>query len=297
MRKGLLAMLAILTLVIACQDDNDFEFDGDIYNNAESTALLWVPAGWFVMGSDFSSDFFDGVPDEPFADEQPEHRTYVSAFWLEKHEVTNAQYRACVKAEACRDPASASSIDNEHYYTDRNLDSYPVVNITWGMAVDYCAWRDRRLPTEGEWEKAGRGDADERAYPWGWQEPTCGLANISIPRADSFSGDAQYVETCRYTPMRVGTFALSASPWGATEMAGNVAEWTADHYAADYYDAEKWPHNDIDPLGPPEGEQRVIRGGSFASTAYFARVSFRDHAPPETYHVALGFRCAKDASE
>ncbi|MDP8225423.1 MAG: SUMF1/EgtB/PvdO family nonheme iron enzyme [Candidatus Lernaella stagnicola] len=294
MRYFWLVPIFVLLAFVACEYNNDFELDSDLYGDAAASPTVFVAAGYFTMGSDFSPGFFDGVPDEPFTDEQPEHRTYVSAYRVEIHEVTNAQYRACVGAGRCEDPRSAGSIDRADYYSNRAFDDYPVTNVTWQMADDYCRWRERRLPSEAEWEKAARGTADERTFPWGWQEPTCGLSNLSIPRADSLSADAEYEETCHARPVEVGTYAAAASPFGLTEMAGNVSEWTADYYDADYYDAGLWPHNGVDPQGPPDGERRVIRGGNFASTAYFARVSFRENAPPETYTAALGFRCAQD---
>jgi eukaryotic-like serine/threonine-protein kinase len=295
-RKELVAVLLpfLFLVVVACASDSgDDEYESEIYHDTDPTELALVPAGYFTMGSDFSEGFFDGVPDEPFSDEQPERRTYVSAFSMEIHEVANVQFRSCVDAGPCNDPGTTTGVDGADYYTAPVFDDFPVVNVSWPDADAYCKWRGRRLPTEAEWEKAARGSSDERVYPWGWQEPTCRLANISVPRADELSPDAVWEETCHAAPVRVGRYAASASPYGVTELAGNVAEWTADYYAADYYRETIWPGNSVDPTGPPTGDRRVVRGGGFTSTAMFARVTFRDSKWPESSNIGLGFRCAK----
>jgi formylglycine-generating enzyme required for sulfatase activity len=105
------------------------------------------------------------------------------------------------------------------------------------------------------------------------------------------------VETCHGLPVAVGYYPQAGSPCGATETAGNVAEWVADFYAADYYDRAVWPDNEQNPTGPAEGERRVTRGGSFATTAVFARVSYREPRSPDYSSVDLGFRCVSDAAE
>jgi len=301
-RYGCLFLPLVLVLLAGGCDENesDFDFtDGELYRDAAATELVDVPAGTFIMGSDYNPewDILDGGIDEPFTDEHPEHAVYLRAYRIEKTEVTNAQYRACVIAGGCDDPTHHAVGLTTDYYTDTRYGDYPMVNLTWRMAADYCAWRGRRLPTEAEWEKAARGRGDDRIYPWGWQEPTCGLANISIPRGDALSADAHYVETCRGFPLPVGYFPDSDSEFGALEMTGNVAEWTADWYDAASYDAALYPDNDVNPTGPATGLWRVVRGGGYASTAMFARVSYRGKADPETKISDIGFRCAVEAEE
>ncbi len=290
-----LVALAVL-LAAACSEIENEEFNSDRYGDVEASLLLSVAAGDFTMGSDYSDliDLIDGTVDEGFADEQPERSVYVSSFEIEQTEVTNAQYRACVGAGACVDPKEININGSADYYTRADYDNYPMVNVTWQMAADYCAWRGRRLPTEAEWEKAARGAADDRIFPWGWLEPNCEMANLSVQAAvENEEGDYDIVETCHQFPVLVSYYAASASPFGLLNVTGNVAEWVADYYAADYYDRDVWPDNANDPTGPEEGTERVIRGGGYTSGAIFGRVSYRDHHTPDFYDEATGFRCAR----
>jgi formylglycine-generating enzyme required for sulfatase activity len=181
---------------------------------------------------------------------------YVSPFLVDRTEVTGGEYRRCVIAGAC-DPTPLVAGDTRFI-----RDDLPVVNVTWYDAVTYCGWLGKRLPTEAEWEKAARGD-DGRRFPWGNATPDCERASF---------------DNCRAGPARVGSHAGDASPAGATEMAGNVAEWTADYHASDYYVSSP----DRDPRGPSSGDERVVRGGDFESDLEFLRTFDRDPWPPST---------------
>jgi iron(II)-dependent oxidoreductase len=291
------ATLVILVMLVvwgalACSHDDKFEFSSDAYRDAPPTELLDVPAGPFTMGSPFSQDFFDGANDQPFSDEHPQHEVTLAAYRIEARETTNAQHRACVSAGACVDPAITGPAGVHEYYINPKYDDYPVLYVTWDMADAYCRWRGRRLPTEAEWEKAARGAADDRSYPWGWAEPTCDLADISVLAPVPDDPDDAVYETCFDFPVEVGAYSLAASPYGVQQMTGNVAEWTGDWYADDYYDQEVWPDNAENPQGPPDGDEKVVRGGGWADTAIYARVSFRGRLAPQEAASTIGFRCA-----
>jgi len=287
-----------LLCVWACADDNDFDFDSEAYGPAETTEMILVDGGSFTMGSDYSPeiDLIDGIADEGFSDEHPEHTVALHGFFLDKFETTNKQYRACVHAGACSDPATRHLIGIDDYYTLAMYDHYPVTNVTWAQANAYCVWRGRRLPTEAEWEYAARGAIDDRIYPWGWKEPDCDMANISVTGwVESPLGEMVETELCTGAPLPVNSYAPWAAASGARNMTGNVAEWVSDWYADDYYDNDIWPDNAQNPAGPPAGADRVIRGGGFSSSAVYARISFRDHHRPEHADSSIGFRCALDA--
>ncbi|HFE37746.1 MAG TPA: hypothetical protein ENK06_04910 [Gammaproteobacteria bacterium] len=157
-------------------------------------------------------------------------------------------------------------------------DKKPVTGVTWSDADKYCHWRNARLPTEQEWEKAARG-TDAREFPWG---------NQWDPKITNTGDDAEEEEGIA----AVGTFKHNASPYGAYDMSGNVWEWVSDWYAAipgsDYVDSEYGKKN------------KVIRGGSGGmghyAISYFYRNATRQYAPPDTMAEDIGFRCARSSA-
>lgn len=220
--------------------------------------LVQVPAGEFIMGQEGDDR------------SSPQHRVYLDEYWIDQTEVTNAMYAACVRAGACefkvRDSATAL------HFNDPAYANHPVVYISWQDAAGYCEWAGRRLPTEAEWEKAGRGD-DGRLFPWGAALPGPGLLNF-----DQLYGDT--------TP--VGAFPAGASPYGVLDMAGNVREWVADWFKIAYYRFSPAAN----PSGPPSGEKRVLRGGAFDDPGHAVRVTTRFAHDPVSPGLNRGFRCA-----
>jgi len=235
--------------------------------------MIPVPATTFTMGS---------PPGLGEADEQPAHPVSISAFSIDRTEVTVGQYWACVAAGACAAPAHHSSQTEPHYLNDPSFDNYPIINVSWTQANRYCSWRGKRLPTEAEWELVAGWDTGRNAklqWPWG-SNPTLGRANL----AESSAGG----------PVPVDQFGADQSPLGALNMAGNVSEWVFDWYKVDYYSNA----DDSDPTGPShrrgEGSGRVVRGGSFADSPEQGRTSNRRHQDAEYGYATVGFRCAKD---
>ena len=240
-----------------------------------------VPEGELRMG---------GLDVHAENDEVPDHIIKVHAFWIDQLEVTNGMYGLCVQAGVCRPPQKTSSPSRPSYFMNPEFQDYPVMQVTWSDAQTYCAWAGRRLPTEGEWERAACGD-DWRTYPWGDEPPTEKYSNF-----DNLIRDTS----------RVGSYAAGASPFGALDMAGNVWEWTADLYDQDYYLTSP----ESDPAGGSEASgrfERVIRGGSFQDVSNDIRVSNRGYelgpnpgaafGSPQVLgrsSVKIGFRCAAD---
>jgi formylglycine-generating enzyme required for sulfatase activity len=229
--------------------------------------MVWVPAGTFRMGAS---------PDDGSAgyDEHPAHAVSVAGFWLDATEVTNAEYRRCVDAEVCNAPLRLAAFD------DPKLADHPVLWLTWFQAATYARWAGKRLPTEAEWERAARGGSADR-YPWGndWRP---GAAN-SVESADR----DRYNETAP-----VASF--SATAWGLHDMLGNAAEWVADVYHRNYWDAPSDGRAWNQLTGEWTERHHVIRGGSYVTTPARLRVSFREHRAPRGSSRALGFRCAAD---
>jgi formylglycine-generating enzyme required for sulfatase activity len=246
-----------------------------------------VPAGDFMMGTEDA---------DPLALHwTPEHLVYLSGYYIDVCEVSNRQWKECVAAGACTAPDSPRSETRVDYYENTDYDDYPVIEVDWYQAFDYCQWAGKRLPTEAEWEKAARGGCelfgdpescddpkDERTYPWGEEEPTCDLANYTdLPEA--CVGDTDIT----------GSRPQGASPYGALNMAGNVDEMVSDWCGyADYFSTAGPPW--IDPQGPAEGDQKVIKGGYWIETSYILKLSFRVSLNRQENLNSLGFRCAKN---
>jgi sulfatase modifying factor 1 len=216
--------------------------------------MVYIPAGEFVMGS---------APDDPAVydwerpHEQPQHKVYVDAFYMDAHEVTNLEF------------------EHEYPQKQRNLvsspcDDCPVTNVPWFAAQAFCAARGKRLPTEAEWEKAAKGGLPtwkpEPFDDYAW------FAGNSITRAQP-----------------VGT--KKPNPYGLFDMLGNVREWTGDWYGPDYYKQAEARN----PKGPPTGERRVERGGAFFLPERGVTPTIRYNHPPQFELYFLGFRCAQDA--
>ena len=243
---------------------------GQTFESSEDNAdLVCVPAGEFLMGStDSDKDAQDN--------EKPQHKVDLDAFWIDRTEVTNAQYEKCVQAGQC----TASSYASDSKY---NGDTQPVVGVTWNDATTYCEWAGRRLPTEAQWEKAARG-TDGRLYPWGNQMATCDYAVVAVTY-DSETGCG------KKTTWPVGSKPKGASPYGALDMAGNVWEWVEDQYDAEYY-ANSPSKN---PTGPSSGPDRLLRGFGWYYDTGGVRAAYRGYAYPDTRLDYFWFRCVGGA--
>jgi formylglycine-generating enzyme required for sulfatase activity len=226
--------------------------------------------------------------------EKPQHQVYLDAFWIDRTEVTNANFARCMADGACRPEIyELTARTYTPYAVHPDYQDYPALLYEADVAAAYCQWAGRRLPSEAEWEKAARG-MDERRYPWG-NELDCGRANYyacdHTKTAKSTEPPCKYSGGCRMS--RVDDHLDGASPYGVLNMAGNVWEWVADRYSSDYY-ANSPASN---PTGPDEGEFRVRRGGGAKSLTQDLRVTSRASGAPHHYFDGqMGFRCAADTS-
>jgi formylglycine-generating enzyme required for sulfatase activity len=226
---------------------------GRLFSTVDGAELVLVPGGDFLLGNEEGAE-----------DEKPLRRIQVAAFLVDRHEVTVAQYRRyCQKSGRNLPPQPAGS-------TDR----HPVVSVTWFDAEAYAKWAGRRLPSEAEWEKAGRGTKGD-PFPWGAADDPK-RRNGPGP-ADGHPGMAP-----------CGSFPSGAGPFGVLDSLGNAWEWTADWYAADYYLTGPMK----DPRGPEAGTEKVVRGGSFLVGPKPFRLTFRNHTHATSRFDDMGFRCA-----
>ena len=213
------------------------------------------------------------------SDEQPPRQISVSSFSINRYEITEAQYEACVKKGRCTpahyDDSSCRAWNGSKFkrvrvpFTARNPE-FPVVCVTWQQAKQYCRSQGKTLPREAEWEYAARSGTVTR-YPWGNETP--GREHCVLKRTVG--------------PEKVGSCRPNA--WGLHDMVGNVWEWVADFYNAQEYRSE----NMGIPDGSATGFYRIIRGGGWYSRPEQATVANRQWFSPGFAEVSIGFRCVK----
>jgi formylglycine-generating enzyme required for sulfatase activity len=265
---------------------------------ADGAVSVYVPAGNFTMGgtSDmtrYARQLCQAAAGDlaiatcgsaAFADEHPAHPVSLSAFWIDRSEVTNRQYARCVDSGACTPPVGTGSFSRPRYFDDPVYDDYPIVLVDWHRAAAFCAWAGARLPTEAEWEFAARGP-ENRLFPWGdtFDPGRLNYCDRSCAGMSDPSYDDGFPDTAP-----VGFSPQGASWVGALDMAGNVREWVADWYGP--YSSEAV----IDPKGPGSGESRIARGGSWYDTPDDVRSVNRGANLPDYTHPKVGFRCAVD---
>lgn len=245
--------------------------------------MVRIPAGTFLMGSDRKVDR------NAYPAEFPQRKVYLDAYEIDKYEVTTVQFLKFVLASN-RDPLIDWQYDGGNF--QETMASHPVMHVSWFDADAYCKWAGKRLPTSAEWEKAARGE-DGRIFPWG-NEPA-GLSRANFGRT-GLSGPVRDrpERLLLYPPIiSVDKYENGASPYGVFQMAGNVAEWTADWYDPNYY--KKAP--DRNPKGPEKGTQRAFRGGGWIDSTPTVRPAQRNGTEPNTKMNWLGFRCARDVKE
>ncbi|MFQ5645933.1 MAG: formylglycine-generating enzyme family protein [bacterium] len=231
--------------------------------------MIYIPGGEFKLGTD--KDREPEIPDSygfsqpPYQDETPRQLVHVDGFYIDKYEVTIAEYREFLKAKQRPEPEPWRELK----LPDEELDKLPVFCVTWPEAAEYAAWTGKRLPTEQEWERAARGDKNIR-FPWG----------------NRFENRPENSLLKRLIPVKA--FTVNPSPYGVMGLGGNVAEWTADWYEP--YPGNKAPNENY-------GKRfKVIRGISIHESGhynlpYFSRLACRDFAEAVKGYRNVGFRC------
>jgi formylglycine-generating enzyme required for sulfatase activity len=223
-----------------------------------------IGSGEFLMGCDTGRD-----------EEKPVHLVAVAAFEMAVYQVRNRDYREFLNGTGHPEP---------HHWgePDFNHPGQPVVTVSWYDAVSYCEWlsalsgRCYRLPTEAEWEKASLGGRSRALYPWGDELP---------------ENHREYRERWGGTttgPLPVGLG--SPNPYGLYDVSENVHEWCLDWFSREYYAASA-SHN---PGGPPSGERKSSRGGSWRHHVKVSRCAARSSIPPHFEYADYGFRVVRE---
>lgn len=227
-------------------------------------ALVLVPAGEFLMGSDKRKDKAarDG--------ETPQHKLSLPDYWIGKHPVTVAQFAAFVQASGhiCGPRALRDA---------KQYGNHPVDRVSWCDAKDFCTWasqitgRTVRLPSEAEWEKAARG-SDGRLWPWGNEAPDKKRCNFNHNVKDT-------TPVGQYSPR-------GDSPYGCVDMAGNVEEWCRSENKPYPYNAEDGREQVI-----CSSAGHVVRGGDWYDEGDHLRCAYRSSRNPFFNNGLIGFRC------
>lgn len=257
--------------------------------------MVLIPAGAFMMGSE------DG--DE---DEKPVHKVTLEAFFMDKYEVTVADFKRFVndqnyKTDAEKDGWSyrwdgkawekMNGVNWRHNAKGELINAanmnHPVIHVSWNDANAYAQWAGKRLPTEAEWEYAARSGSKQYKYSWGNGNPAGNIADESAKRVfKDWTIWKNYDDGFVYTAP-VGSFA--SNEFGLFDMTGNVWEWCADWYDSGYYKTSV----ERNPQGPASGTQRVLRGGSWSGDTNM-RCANRNRNFPTVRNCGVGFRCVQD---
>ena len=222
--------------------------------------IVLIEGGEFLMGKD----------SETGSSSSPAHLVKVNSFYMDKYEVTNREYLAFCNESGHRLPEFWNT---EIFRSGDEFLDYPVVGVNYWDAVEYAVWAGKRLPTEAEWEYAARGGMEGIDYPYGNE----------YREEKEKKGD-------RWENLIHAAGENDANGFGLYDMSGNVWEWVADRYAADYYSNSEYDN----PKGPESGENRCIRGGSWHSGPGCKKVYYRKGLISNWCDFAVGFRCVKD---
>jgi len=263
--------------------------------------MVLIPGGTFAMGTD-----------NGFAYEGPVHDVTIKSFWIDRHEVTVAQFAKFIAATHYKtdaekfgwsgvfDPKQSTWTKGDGadwHHPDGPIappaaENEPVTQVSYADAQAYAKWAGKRLPTEAEFEFAARGGLAQNAFAWGNDEHPQGkfMANYwqgHFPEHDTAADGF---------PSRARIESFPPNGYGLYDISGNVWEWCADWFAPDYYKTSPKEN----PQGPADGQERVLRGGSWLCAENYCvgyRVGSRQHTAPDSGLNNLGFRCVKDVDK
>lgn len=268
--------------------------------------MVLIRAGWFEMGStekqidaayQLGKKYNKDTKRAWFKSETPRHRVWVDAYYMDKTEVTNREFRQFMDAGGYKQKNYWSAegwkfiqqkkIVEPRYWKNSgfNQPNQPVVGVSWYEAEAYASWAGKQLPTEAQWEKAARG-SDGRVYTWGNEAADGNRANYCDAKCGYAWKDKG--ENDRYMYLSpVGSYELGKSPYGIYDLAGNVWEWVRDWYDGDYYSRSP----ERNPVNDKTTQHRVLRGGGWGNIPALLRTAYRNKVALKTRSGDVGFRC------
>ncbi len=255
--------------------------------------MVWVPGGTFTMGTTYNN----------FTQEPLTQLVTLTGYWIDKYEVTVAQYRAFCAATGNRLPSwpgdvneNAFSWEGKSGWDDPALQQHPIVGVSWSAAKAYADWARLKLPTEAQWEYAARGPAGNN-YPWGGTATEADPVNGWDQTKCVNYYNSPYVGKSTWP---VGSFPAGVSWCGANDLAGNAYEWCADYFDGEGYASNYSTTPITNPTGPtstPLG-RRAVRGGAWRiGEEHYCRSAKRGCAYDENNIInpEIGFRCVSTA--
>ncbi len=275
--------------------------------NVPGGTMVLITGGFFEMGATADSlteecnAFREGCQVDWFTASEPVHSVLLGRYYIDTHEVTNEAYAsflnsvgsdsACLDQPCLNDEQSQIVVQDGTFIVEEDQKQNPIAGVSWYGASAFCEWRDARLPTEAEWERAAVWDSKSsaaRRYPWG-NEFDGRLVNFCDSSCDAPQANSEYDDGFPEVAP-VASFEGGVSQSGLYDMAGNVWEWVADWYDPTYYAGSSEAH----PTGPLNGEEKVVRGGSWFDTGNFTTSAIRFPSTPDNTDRTIGFRCAAD---
>lgn len=254
---------------------------------AAPEGMVLIPEGKFWMGRTYTL-FLDSADllARDRMDDRPANKVYLDAFYIDKYEVTNADYVRFVEATKARAPW--------HWPQGKiptGQEKYPVYNVNWYEANDYCKWAGKRLTTEAEWEKSARGGLDRNHYSWGDDAVDRSEERLLAPQSAGRTSNSPVPAALgRNDATAAGSF--TPNGYGLYDMIGNVMEWTNDWYNNNYYPF--MPKQN--PRGPETGRYKSVRGAGWADGGGHGddkTNDYRNFSDPDLRMSTIGFRCAK----
>jgi formylglycine-generating enzyme len=253
--------------------------------------MVLVQGGTFWLGA------VDGDAEARVC-ERPRHSVTVSSFYMDTTEVTLAHYEEAVAAGVVPEASCPTRYDDESWLCNwgrKDRRDHPANGISWSEADAYCRSKDKRLPTEAEFEYVLRDGNHDAIYPWGDSRiPPARYANVVGEETQNSYSRWEHIPG--FVDEHVGTSPVGAyapNSYGLHDISGNVWEWCSDWYGVRSYPEAP----QTDPTGPASGEHKILRGGGFHCVLTELRSAERHHKPADNDSFYSGFRCARDADE
>ena len=280
--KRSLGPLLLALFVCLCVSPEVRSDELEEIGSSNPAGIEWIqhPGGQFTMGSISGKTW-----------EKPAHKVRLSPYKMSRSEITVAQYRACVVRGVCSETIKGDSFGTRCHWGRRDRGTMPINCVNWAQADTFCRWAGGRLPTEAEWEYAARSGTRSFPYPWGTEAPDC----KRVVMKTSGGATGCNAQTYGRKTWPVCSKPAGSNAFGVCDLAGNVFEWTADRFDANYYQNSP-THNPKGPQATTAAAKKsffVVRGGSYVDRTSNVQAFRRFRDPATNQKANVGIRCVK----